>query len=121
MDTDEFKLIVAGGRDFQDYDLMTTTFLLLAEELNRSIAIVSGAARGADTLAMQLAKEFDLELYLAPADWDAHGKAAGYIRNRFMAENSDGLLAYWDGKSRGTKHMIETMQNMKKPVRVIDY
>ena len=119
----EFKLIVAGGRDYNDnrqlaYELHRLAHGELAE---RAVSIVSGMARGADRLAWLYAQANNVQVYEFPADWDTHGKAAGHIRNREMAEFADGLLAFWDGESRGTKNMIETMQRMGKSVRVIRY
>lgn len=116
----EFKLIVAGGRDFADRDLM----LQHLQEIGRDhpgLTIVSGMARGADKLAYDLAKEFGVKVYEFPADWDQYGKGAGFRRNTEMAAFADALLAYWDGTSRGTKHMINTMANIPKPVHIIRY
>ena len=119
----EFKLIVAGGRDFNDYSLLSAAITQLAEKKlsDRAVSIVSGVARGADAIGAHFARENGVVLYEFPADWNTYGKSAGYRRNVQMAEFSDGLLAFWDGNSRGTKHMIETMQDMGKPVWVLDY
>lgn len=120
---DEFKLIVAGGRDFNRYHSVAHEITMLAnnELSHRAVSIVSGMARGADRMGWEFAQKARVQCYAFPADWDTHGKAAGPIRNRAMAEFADGLLAFWDGQSRGTKNMIETMQRMGKPVRVIRY
>lgn len=56
-----------------------------------------------------------------PADWDLHGRSAGYIRNEQMAEYADGLIAFWDGSSRGTRHMINTAKKAGLHVRVFDF
>lgn len=119
----EYKLIVAGGRDFVDYQRAHALLFALAEEAGdqRHISIVSGMARGADMVGYQIAKAENVQCYEFPADWDRHGKRAGYLRNEQMAQFSDGLLAFWDGKSRGTKHMIEVMQKSGKPVHVERY
>lgn len=119
----EFKLIVAGGRDFNDKDRLVKEIFSLAngELAERAVSIVSGMARGADRMAHTFADVNKVQCYEFPADWDTHGRAAGHIRNREMAEFADGLLAFWDGKSRGTQNMIETMRSMGKPVRVINY
>ena len=97
-------MIVAGGRDFADYDM-------LSQECGRLICegdeIVSGGAIGADSLAIRYAKELRRKYTVFRADWRTHGKAAGPIRNRQMAEYADTLIAFWDGKSRGTKNMID--------------
>lgn len=119
----EFKLIVAGGRDFDDYVEMHAQVMKLATTAYRDheISIVSGMARGADALAVRFANVERIQLYKFPADWDKYGKRAGFLRNEEMAKFSDGLLAFWDGQSRGTAHMIKTMQAMGKPVHVVRY
>lgn len=120
---EEFKLIVAGGRDFTDYPTAKAEILRLANaELGPfAVSIVSGMARGADTLAVQFAREHNVRLYEFPADWNQYGKRAGPLRNETMGRFADGLLAFWDGQSTGTQHMIGFMRGLKKPVRVVSY
>jgi hypothetical protein len=77
-------------------------------------------ARGADALGYQFAKTNNIMVYEFPADW-SQGKSAGFKRNAQMGDFSDGLLAFWDGQSRGTKGMIEYMQRLGKPVHVVRY
>lgn len=119
----EFKLIVAGSRDFTDYQLLHDCVIELANTEYRKLAVslVSGMARGADAMAVRLAKDYGIQLYEFPANWNLYGKSAGYIRNSDMAKFSDGLIAFWDGASRGTKNMIETMMKQGKPVHVVRY
>jgi hypothetical protein len=116
----EFKLIVAGGRDFTDAALLNKTILEYAENHPGWVSIVSGMASGADRLAWVFAKKQRVKVYEFPANWAEHGRSAGFIRNRAMADFSHGLLAFWNG-SRGTRHMIETMQSLNKPITVIQY
>ena len=78
------KLIIAGDRDFTDYDYLTAKFLQVFEYV-RVTEIVSGAARGADRLGEELAAEYDIPLKLFPADWDRYPRAAGLLRNEEMA------------------------------------
>jgi hypothetical protein len=119
----EFKLIVAGGRDFNDYDLLSRVLIAIAdvELADKAVSIVSGVARGADQLGLEFARHHDVKLYAFLADWDKYGKRAGFLRNEEMGQFSDGLLAFWDGKSRGTKHMIDYMHSLNKPVIVHQY
>jgi len=119
----EFKLIVAGGRDFADYGLLSEALdgLASGEYLNNNVNIVSGMARGADALAVRFANEHNVMLYEFPADWDRYGKRAGFLRNEEMGRFADGLLAFWDGESRGTKHMIDFMKSLGKPVHIVHY
>lgn len=120
----EFKLIVAGGRDFNDRDLLEAEILsLVNKELkDRAVSIVSGMARGADRLAYEFAKRQNIKLYEFPADWNRYKRAAGYRRNIEMAKFADGLLAFLHiNPSKGTSHMIKTMQELGKPYRVVRY
>jgi hypothetical protein len=119
----EFKMIVAGGRDFSDRDLLAREIVKAADSLgnNTGLSIVSGLAKGADLLGLQFAKANGVVYYEFPANWEIHGKAAGFIRNQQMSEFSDGLLAFWDGVSPGTRHMIQTMKALNKPVTVVRY
>lgn len=119
----EIKLIVAGSRDFNDYALLSETLNEMANGVyaDKEVSIVSGMARGADAMAAHFARENGVVLYECPADWDRLGKGAGFARNAQMARDSDALLAFWDGRSPGTAHMIKTMTNMGKDVRVVKY
>lgn len=80
--------------------------------------VLSGGARGADKLGERWAVDNDIPYELWLADWEKHGKAAGQIRNRQMAENAEALIAFWDGRSRGTKNMIDTAKELGLEVRV---
>lgn len=121
----EFKLIVAGGRDFNNYAQLSRVITDLATSKDmygdRDVSIVSGMARGADALAVRFAKEHGIQLHEFHADWDRLGKGAGFARNADMGRFADGLLAFWDGKSRGTAHMIEFIRKINKPVHIINY
>lgn len=119
----DFKLIVAGSRDFDDAFQLQTEVTHFVEQLGDeyAVSIVSGMARGADRLAWEFARENQVICHEFPADWDKYGKAAGHIRNSEMAKFADGLIAFWDGESGGTKNMIETMRNLNKPVEIILY
>lgn len=117
-----FKVIVAGSRTFNDYGLLKRKLdFALRNKADEGITIVSGAARGADKLGERYAKELGYEIDSYPAKWDEYGKSAGYIRNKEMAQNADALMAFWDGKSRGTKHMIDLANRYGLKVIVINY
>lgn len=114
-----FKVIIAGGRDFNDYNkLREVCDYYFKNQID--IEIVSGCARGADSLAIQYAKERGYQVKKFPANWDL-GKQAGYLRNVEMGEYADALIAFWDGESRGTKHMIDIANNLGLKVRVYTY
>jgi len=107
------------------FDILTFYFDLLCEKCNeilsefKDIEIVSGHANGADKLGERYAKENNLKLTLFPANWDLNGKSAGYIRNYEMAKYADVLIAFWDGKSKGTMDMIS--QANKRDLIVIGF
>ena len=107
------RIIIAGGRDFSDYNLLKEKvdyYLQNAINNNFKIIIVSGTAKGADKLGEKYAKEKGYEIAYFPADW-SKGKRAGYLRNEQMAEyakqKQGALIAFWDESSKGTKHMID--------------
>lgn len=114
------RVIVAGGRDFDDYPRLCD---VLDHILDPGDTIVSGCAKGADSLALVYARqpENDYSTEEFPADWEKHGKAAGPIRNQEMSQVADILVAFWDGKSRGTKDMIERMARAKKEIHLYFY
>ena len=99
------KVIIAGSRDFKDYSFLKKIVDKLY--INGGIEIVSGGAEGADSLGELYAAEKGYTLKRFPADWKAHGKAAGPIRNRQMAEYADHLIAFPIGSSKGTYNMIK--------------
>jgi hypothetical protein len=78
--------------------------------------VVSGGASGVDTAGENFANIVDIEIERFPADWNTHGKAAGPIRNKQMAEYADALLLIWDGESRGSASMKNEMLKLGKPV-----
>jgi hypothetical protein len=115
-----YKVIIAGGRDFSDYELLDKNvyeFTLYQLDLE----IVSGCANGADKLGEKYANTYGIPIKRFPADWDKHGKSAGYIRNKQMAEYADMLIAFWDGKSKGTNHMIDLATNSNLKIHIINY
>lgn len=112
------KLIIAGSRDFQDYEFLKHSlafFLDITEVDPKDLTIVSGGARGADALGERFAKEFNIPVEVFPANWNLHGKAAGMIRNRQMAEYADHLIAFRKNESKGTTHMINCIKKLNKP------
>jgi predicted Rossmann fold nucleotide-binding protein DprA/Smf involved in DNA uptake len=104
------KVIVAGSRGITSYELVERTLLAWMDWYDitsRDMTIVSGTARGVDQLGEQFAREYSTDLIKMPADWDRFGKSAGYKRNREMAKVADAAVIFWDGESKGTKHMID--------------
>ena len=116
-----FKVIVAGSRSINDYEFVKNKLdQILKNKWTEDICILCGMAKGVDTLGEQYAIERRLYVKFFPADWDKHGNKAGYIRNTEMAEEADALVAFWDGESKGTKHMIDIANAKGLKVRIIN-
>ena len=129
----ELRVIIAGSRDFDDFPKLMNSCIDILHEISEQndnlgkIRIVSGVARGADRLGEQYAKVAGYEVSRFPADWDGLGKRAGYVRNAEMAKYAmaDGnygvLIAFWDGKSKGTKHMIDLAEKNGLEVHIVRF
>jgi len=114
------KIIIAGSRNFNDYNLLKSSCDNLLTQFT-NIEIVSGTARGADKLGERYAREKGYSIKEFPANWDKFGKSAGYIRNDEMAQYADMLIAFWDGTSKGTKHMIDLANKRSLKVEIVRY
>jgi len=118
------RILVCGGVTFADEELLTETLdRVIADE---KVMIVSGGAKGADALAEKYAKDRNIKIKVFPAEWKKYGKGAGPIRNRQMLDfvsqkESPLVVAFWNGKSRGTKNTIETARKMEIATLVADY
>ena len=121
------RVIIAGGRDFNIMVLVEIAMMETFECNYTEIELVGGGANGADALGKRFAKEHGIPYKEFPADWGTYHNAAGPIRNRQMARYATEtgfrgiLIAFWDGKSRGTKHMIDTATELGMEVKVIAY
>jgi hypothetical protein len=98
------RVIIAGSRNVWDYTIVETAMNNLSK---LPTEVVSGTAKGVDKLGEKWAKLNAIPVKRFPAKWNVYGKRAGYLRNAEMARYADGLVAIWDGKSRGTMHMID--------------
>lgn len=112
------KTIIAGGRDFNDYELLKESINKLDIDISE---IISGKSKGTDSLGEKFANENSILIREFPANWDSYGRAAGPIRNKEMANYSDVLIAFWDQKSRGTKSMINLAKKQGLTIYVINY
>ena len=110
------NVIIAGSRRFTNYRLLCET---LAPNAASVTAVISGGARGADQLGYRWAWKHAIRHQLFRADWERFGKSAGVRRNYHMAQAGDVLIAFWDGQSPGTAHMVQCMRQLGKPVVVI--
>ena len=123
MGKEPYRIIIAGGRDFDDYGLLQSKCLPIIERLmaDHKVIIMSGHAKGADLLGERFAKEHGLKLEVYPADWKAHYRSAGFRRNDQMGDIANGLIAFWDGESHATKHKIEYAKSKGLDVNVVRY
>ncbi len=108
------KVAVIGSRDFNDYELVKTAL----SPINITL-LVSGGAKGADSLGERYAKENNIETLIFKPDWEKHGKAAGMIRNTDIVNNADTIIAFWDGESRGTKDSISKAEKLGKNIIIV--
>ncbi len=118
------NLVICGSRFFNDYESFEQIMLDFLSKNNldvHSCIVISGGARGADKLAENFSYTHNYEFYEIPADWSTHGKSAGIIRNLQMLDVANHVVAFWDGKSPGTKHMIDTCKkrNIKNTVFMV--
>lgn len=111
------KVIIAGSRSINSYDTINQAIVSSKFDID---TVISGTARGVDTLGEQWASFNDRHVERFPADWSKYGKSAGYKRNEQMASVADALIAVWDGKSKGTKHMIDIMNKLGKKVYIYE-
>ena len=112
------KVIIAGGRNFDDFNKLCQVCDEFLQDQNK-VEIVSGAYKGADLLGERYAAKRNYPIKQFPADWRRYGKSAGLKRNTEMAAYADALIAFWDGESKGTKHMIELATQTGLIVKVI--
>jgi len=118
----ELKLIVAGGRDFHDYQLLTKVImdLALVEYADRAISIVSGMAKGADSLGYMFAVENNVRKYIFPADWRIHNKFGRIKRYNDICAFGDCLVLFLTQSHCNATEMLEIMANKNKPVFIVN-
>jgi predicted Rossmann fold nucleotide-binding protein DprA/Smf involved in DNA uptake len=109
------KVGVVGSRTFGDYDLMCKT--LDAYPIKE---IISGGAYGADKLAEYYARRHHLNLTVHHPLYDRYGKGATHIRNKLIVDESDIIVAFWNGVSRGTFSTISFARQAGKKVVIVN-
>lgn len=129
---EQYRLAVVGSRTFADYKLLKKTLNQIAPNIS---TLISGGATGADSLAEKWADEHKIEKLIFHAQWDdleadgaiiktnKYGKKynanAGFARNKTIVDNCDALVAFWDGKSRGTKDSIDYARKLNRKIKVV--
>jgi hypothetical protein len=110
------RVLVCGGRDYNDWDRLEDE-LNAIERAYGQLTIISGCARGADSLAIRYAEKYGDPVEKFPADWNTHGRAAGFIRNQQMLDSGVDLVVAFPG-GRGTADMVR--RSKKAGVEVIE-
>lgn len=110
------KVAVIGSRTFNDYGLVKETLTKLDITL-----LVSGGAKGADSLGERYAIENNITTLIFKPDWERHGRGAGMVRNTDIVKNSDIVVAFWDGSSKGTLDSIRKVEKLNKGLMIIKY
>lgn len=108
------KLAVIGSRTFDDFDLVVEKL----DEYDFDL-LISGGAKGADSLGEKYAKEKCIETLIFKPDWKKYGRAAGFVRNKLIIESCDVVIAFWDGKSKGTANSLKIAEKLEKKICVI--
>lgn len=111
------RVIIAGSRSIEDFELIKNAYI---DSGFNAVLFVNGGARGVDTLGAKVANDRKLPIQYFIPDWEKHGRSAGMIRNRQMAQNADALLAAWDGISPGTKNMIDNAKALDLQIHILE-
>jgi len=114
------KIAIIGSRDYPRPEFAKRKMISIIENLqyNLDVMIISGGARGIDSIADDVADITGISIKIFKPDWDKYGKRAGYIRNKLIIDEAEKVLAFWDGKSKGTKHSIDLAIKAGKPVNI---
>lgn len=116
------KIAIVGSRGFNDYEILKKYINDTKQQYDYEFdTVVSGGARGADSLGERYAEEYGLEKMIFPADWKRFGKKAGFLRNVDIIKNCDICFAFWDGESHGTKHDIDLCKQYSKTCYICRY
>lgn len=110
------RVAIVGSRNFNDFSMFEKEIDKYKDKITE---IVSGGAKGADKLAQKYTKKHNIPIKIFKPDWKRFGKRAGIVRNREIVENSDLVIAFWDGKSKGTKFTIEYAKSLNKEVVIV--
>jgi len=115
------KVVIAGGRDFDDFELMEEKLdSLLQNYDHRDIEIVCGCSRSIDKLGEKYALKNNMETSHFVSNKE-FGKRSVYLKNEEIAKYSDCLVAFWDGKSKGTEMMVNLAKRNDLKIRIIEY
>lgn len=116
-----FRCIIAGSRDFDDYPLLQAEVCMFLDDLDSlDVEIISGCAKGADSLGERFASDWKLPVKKFPANWDKYGKRAGILRNCEMAKYATHCIVFIVNGSKGSSHMIQEAKKQGLTVKVVE-
>ena len=119
---DKINIAVVGSRTFEDYDKMKSILdVFVGIHLEKDICIVSGGAKGADSLGEEYARKNNLEFLCFMPEWGKYGKVAAFLRNKDIVKASDRVVAFWNGKSAGTKHTLDEARRSDIPSYIVNF
>lgn len=119
---DNVNIAIVGSRTFNDKPTFKRIFEWVLKKNDYNInSIVSGGAKGADTLGEEYSKDNNIPVTIFKADWDKYGKRAGFIRNVDIIKNCDVCVCFWDGESHGTLHDIQLCVQYNKTCHVYNF
>lgn len=110
--------MIAGCRDYNNYNEAKEFIDSCLSDIRKeySIVIISGGAKGADAIGERYATENGFAIERYPANWEKYGRSAGPRRNMQMTIACDLVICFWDGKSRGSRSMIDCAARFEKPL-----
>ena len=116
----DVKMAIVGSRNTGTVD-----FSLVMDELRQRVKnpiteIISGGAKGYDTMAAAWAILRGISVTELRPDYQKYGRAATFIRNRAIVDSADIVVAFWDGKSRGTKYTIDYAEKKNKEIIIVN-
>lgn len=116
-----YNVIIAGSRNFGNYEKLAASCDKILQEtaVSRPVTVFSGGSTGTDRLGERYARERGYGLRVFPADWEQYGNSAGPVRNCRMAREADMVICFWNGLSKGTKHMISVARKEGLSLHVI--
>ena len=115
------RIVIGGSRTYTDYKAFSEALdSVLSSMPQNEITILSGHCKGVDAMAERYAAEHKISIRVYPAEWNIYGRAAGPVRNRRMVEECDLVIAFWDGRSKGTKSLIDCTRNLGREVITIE-
>jgi hypothetical protein len=107
------KVIIAGSRSIEDKEVVLQA---IADSKFTITEVISGGAKGVDRMGEEWAEEQGIPFRVIRTGWKRGGRGGGFVNNEDMADQAEALIAVYDGESKGTKHMIDTMRKRGKKI-----